>query len=83
MTAHGTATHNRDSQPTENSLTEAHACSLLHDQGYELVIRFQHVHAAWGGQEWHICLVADLPSLTEEQFLQLLQEALSFKLFSV
>lgn len=59
-------------------LTEADACSFLSERGYELVKRVQHVHASRGGQEWHVCLVADLPLLTPEQFLQRLADALSF-----
>lgn len=62
----------------KQTLTEAHARSLLSERGYELVTRVQHVHANRGRQEWHVCLVSDLPQLDPEQFLQRLEEALSF-----
>jgi hypothetical protein len=64
---------------SQEHLTEAHARSFLSERGYELVKRVQHVHAGRGGQEWHVCLVADLPLLAPEQFLQRLEEALSFR----
>lgn len=68
-----------EKESQEQTLTEAHVHSFLSERGYELVKRVQHVHAGHGRQEWHVCLVADLPLLTPEQFLQRLEEALSFR----
>ncbi|HEU5381448.1 MAG TPA: hypothetical protein VFV38_39000 [Ktedonobacteraceae bacterium] len=59
----------------ETGLTEAQARSLLEERGYHLVKRVQHLHASRGGQEWHVCLVSELASLTPEQFLQRFEEA--------
>ena len=75
----------RTSQPTvdkdshEDLLTEARTHSLLYERGYELIERFQHIHVCRDGQEWHVCLLADLSWLTLEQFLQRFEEALSFR----
>ena len=66
----------------KHTLTQAGVRPLLAEQGYELVERFQHIHASRGKQEWHVCLVADLPLLNSEQFLQQLQEAVNFRIVS-
>ena len=49
---------------------------LLQQQGYGMVCRFGHMHATTGIWEWHICLVADLASMTQERFLLCLDEAI-------
>ncbi len=74
-----TSSSNLDHSVANGSLTQASARSLLAGQGYELVERFQHIHASRDKQEWHICCIADLPLLNAEQFLQRLQEATSLR----
>jgi hypothetical protein len=64
------------------TLTERQVGCLLAERGYALVERMQHVHASSLGQEWHICQFAELAWLTPEQFLQRLEEALSFHVVS-
>ncbi|HEU5373983.1 MAG TPA: hypothetical protein VFV38_00945 [Ktedonobacteraceae bacterium] len=59
----------------ETLLTEPQARLLLSERGYRLVKRLQHLHANRGGQEWHVCLVSELPTLTPEQFLSRFEEA--------
>lgn len=54
----------------------ATAGELLRERGYELVERFGHVHAAAGGWEWHVCLLADLASLSPSRLLGLLEESI-------
>lgn len=49
---------------------------LLHARGYELVDRFGHVHARRNAQELHVCLVADLASMSPSCFLACLDEAI-------
>ncbi len=66
-----------------NTLTERQVGCLLAERGFHLVERMQHIHASHHGQEWHICQQAELAWLTAEQFLQRLQEALSFRLVSL
>lgn len=77
--AAATSPSNLDHSAANGSLTRAGARTLLAGQGYELVERFQHVHASRDKQEWHICCIADLPLLNAEQFLQRLQEATSLR----
>lgn len=55
----------------------AAAASLLRGRGYELVCRYGHVHAAGGTQEWHVCQVADLASMSPARLLACLDEALT------
>lgn len=68
--------HERESM----DITTAHA--LLREQGYEIVCRFGHIHAAKYGGEWHICLVDELSSMCPSRFLALLVEAITLSLKS-
>jgi hypothetical protein len=68
-----------DKDSHEDLLTEARIHALLHERGYKLIERFQHIHVCRGRHEWHVCLLADLPRLTLEQFQQRVEEALSFR----
>lgn len=52
------------------------AINLLRMRGYELVDRFGHVHARNNAQELHICLIADLLSMSPSHFLACLDEAI-------
>jgi hypothetical protein len=55
---------------------------LLEQSGYEIKYRFGHVHATRQGQELHICLIADLATMEEqESFLASLKDALTRSLF--
>lgn len=56
------------------SITDAQ--HLLKNRGYEMLARFGHIHATTGAQEWHICLVADLASMSPTCLLSRLDEAL-------
>lgn len=49
--------------------------SLLVEQGYRLMCRFGHVHAATDGEELHLCLIADLALMSPSRFLERLNEA--------
>jgi hypothetical protein len=42
---------------------------LLRMGGYELVDRCGHAHARRNAEELHICLIADLPSMSPSRFL--------------
>jgi hypothetical protein len=57
----------------------AAAASLLRARGYELVCRFDHVHAAAGTQEWHVCQIADLASMPPAHLMACLDEALALR----
>lgn len=71
--------HQRDKRCSDNAvLTETQARVLLSERGYHLVKRVQHIHASHDEQEWHVCLVSELPSLTPEQFLYRFEEACRF-----
>ena len=53
---------------------------LLKSQGYEMLSRFGHIHATRDAQEWHICLVADLASMSPARLLSCLDEALALRI---
>jgi hypothetical protein len=44
-----------------------------------LVERFGHVHATRDAQEWHVCLVSDLASMSPVRLLACLDEALTLR----
>jgi hypothetical protein len=60
----------------QKELDVAAAGDLLQQQGYGMICRFGHVHAVAGTWEWHLCLVADLASMTQARFLVCLDEAI-------
>jgi hypothetical protein len=60
----------------QKGLDVAAAGDLLQQQGYGMICRFGHMHATTSTWEWHICLVADLASMTQARFLVCLDEAI-------
>ncbi len=48
---------------------------VLRERGYEMVSRFEHVHATKDDGEWHICLIADIAALSPSQLLAYLDDA--------
>ena len=60
----------------QKELDVAAVRELLQQQGYGMVCRFGHMHATAGTWEWHVCLVADLASMTQARFLVCLDEAI-------
>ena len=56
------------------------AHELLQQRGFGMTERFEHVHAVRAGEEWHICLVADLASMNPSRFLACLAEAIKHSL---
>jgi hypothetical protein len=55
----------------------ATASKLFRERGYDIVCRFGHVHTTRDGQEWHLCLEADLVSTPPGRLLACLEEALA------
>ncbi len=54
---------------------------VLRPLGYQLLLRFDHVHVTTAlGQEYHICRVSDLPSLGWPGFEDALALALALRL---
>ena len=53
---------------------------LFRERGYGLRCRFGLVHAAQETQEWHICLLADLVSMSLSRLLACLDEALALRI---
>lgn len=71
------AAHANAAEPAPTHLDLATAGELLREDGYELVCRFGHVHAAVADvQEWHICLIGDLASMLPGHFLARLEESI-------
>lgn len=64
----------------QQSLDIAAARALLREHGYELVCRFEHVHALKDNAELHICLIAELTTMQPHQFLMYLNEAIRLSL---
>jgi hypothetical protein len=64
------------SSAVQAHLDRARAGKLLRECGYDLVERFDHVHATRDAQEWHLCLVGDLASMPPSRLLACLEEAL-------
>jgi hypothetical protein len=56
------------------------ARDLLQARGFGLAERFEHVHAVKAGEEWHVCLVAELASMHPSRFLACLDEAIKHSL---
>ena len=56
------------------------ARELLLEQGFGLTERFEHVHAVKAGEEWHVCLVAELALMHPSRFLACLDEAIKHSL---
>ena len=57
----------------------ATASRLFRARGYDIVCRFGHAHATRDGQEWHLCLEADLASMPPVRLLACLEEALALR----
>jgi hypothetical protein len=66
----------QESGTASGHLVLARADDLLQARGYELVDRFGHIHARRNTQELHVCLVADLASMSPSRFLACLDEAI-------
>lgn len=66
----------QESGTASGHLVLAGVGDLLQARGYELVDRFGHVHARRNAQELHVCLVADLASMSPSRFLACLDEAI-------
>lgn len=58
----------------------ATAGDLLREHGYELLCRFGHMHARIGEQEWHVCLVKDLATMTPLGLQSCLEDAIALSL---
>ncbi len=52
------------------------ARDLLRQQGYGMCCRFGHVHATTDTQELHVCILADLATMSSSRFLAGLDEAM-------
>lgn len=52
---------------------------LLKRQGDEMLSRSGHIHAMRDAWEWHLCLVADLASMSPSRLLACLDEALKLR----
>lgn len=63
-------------RPESVWLDLATARHLLQEHGYDLVERFGHVHATRDAREWHLCLIADLASMSPSRLLTCLDDAL-------
>ena len=59
------------------------ARDLLQEKGYGMSCRFEHVHATRCGEEWHVCLMADLVLMSPSHFLMRLDESLKRSLQGV
>jgi len=59
------------------------ARDLLQEKGYGMSCRFGHVHATRGGEEWHVCLIADLVLMNPSHFLVCLDESIKGSLQGV
>jgi hypothetical protein len=60
----------------QDRLDMAGVCHLLQERGYDVIYRFEHVHATRDQREFHICLVTDLASMSRQGFLSVLEDAL-------
>ena len=52
------------------------ALDLLRERGYGMSCRFGHVHATTDTQELHVCILADLATMSSSRFLAGLDEAM-------
>jgi hypothetical protein len=67
----------RSQHEQQPEMTMGMVCDVLQARGYTLVSRFEHIHATKDGDEWHLCLMADITALSPAQLLALLDDALA------
>jgi hypothetical protein len=67
----------RSQHEQQPQMTMGMVRDVLQERGYAMVSRFEHVHATKAGDEWHLCLMADIAALSPAQFLAALEDALA------